>query len=283
MDIPGFVIFSDLDGTLLDHETYRFDAAQPALQEIKASQVPLVLSSSKTRAEIEQVRKQLKNPDPFIVENGGAVYIPKGYFQSEIAFDTQNREDYEIIELGTPYAKLRRVLLEIKHETGLPFTGFGDLEPDDLANITNLPRVQVSLATQREYDEPFFIEGSVSDIAQQQIEKIVADAGLKLTKGGRFYHLTGNNDKGVAVQILVSLFRNECQNDFEVVGIGDSLNDLPMLKLVDHPILVQKPDGTYDELVQSEIKPILANGVGPQGWNEAILRILMARRRSTEK
>lgn len=64
------VIFTDLDGSLLDTETYRFDAARATLEELTACQVPMVLCASKTRAEVEPLRQELGNTDPFIIENG---------------------------------------------------------------------------------------------------------------------------------------------------------------------------------------------------------------------
>jgi mannosyl-3-phosphoglycerate phosphatase len=59
----------------------------------------------------------------------------------------------------------------------------------------------------------------------------------------------------------------------ETVGIGDSINDAPLLAMVDHPILVQKPDGSYDPDLHLT-GMIRAPGIGPVGWNEAILNLL---------
>lgn len=59
----------------------------------------------------------------------------------------------------------------------------------------------------------------------------------------------------------------------ETVAIGDSVNDAPLLAVVDHPILVQKPDGSYDPDIHV---PGLnrAPGIGPVGWNAAVLALL---------
>ena len=74
------VIFTDLDGTLLDRETYTWEAARPALDRVKRQGIPWVLVTSKTRGEVEFWRRCLGNEHPFIVENGGAVFVPAGYF-----------------------------------------------------------------------------------------------------------------------------------------------------------------------------------------------------------
>ena len=57
------------------------------------------------------------------------------------------------------------------------------------------------------------------------------------------------------------------------IGIGDSLNDRPMLAEVDYPILVRKPDGSYDPDVQLP-HLIRADGVGPVGWNRSLTTLL---------
>lgn len=273
MIIPNYIIFTDLDGTLLDHYTYSFKAALPALKIIKDRNIPLILTSSKTRTEIDKLRAKLQNTDPFIVENGGAVYIPENFFLIEFSF--QKRQDsYLVIELGTPYPKLRQAYNTIKSITGLSLVGFGDLTPEKLVNKTGLSLEEARLAINREYDEPFLIENEINESKLEQIKKIVSDLGLKLTMGGRFYHLMGNNDKGAAVKILTSIFRKAWRDDITTVGLGDSLNDLPMLEAVDKPILVQKPSKEYDKAVLAKIEPTLAKGIGPEGWNEAVLKII---------
>jgi len=65
------IFFTDLDGTLLDHDTYSFEKAHQALEILRKKNIPLVLCTSKTRTEIGFYRKILKNSHPFISENGG--------------------------------------------------------------------------------------------------------------------------------------------------------------------------------------------------------------------
>ncbi len=85
--MPKTVIFSDLDGTLLDAVRYSFNDALPALSLIQAHGVPLVLCSSKTRAEIEACRQRMHNFHPFITENGGGIFILVGAERKHIGLD----------------------------------------------------------------------------------------------------------------------------------------------------------------------------------------------------
>src|SRR5688572_23204941 len=99
------LLISDLDGTLLDRETYSFTAAIPALHQLRERQIPLVLCTSKTRAEVEAVRVALGNRHPFIVENGGAIFLPKRYFPFAIP-GSEHRDGYDVVPLGDNYAEL---------------------------------------------------------------------------------------------------------------------------------------------------------------------------------
>jgi len=272
MDIR-LIIFTDLDGTLLDHDTYSFAAAKEALEAIRARRIPLILCSSKTRMEIELWRQALDNPNPFVSENGGAIFIPEDFAGGEFRFQ-KSTEGYRVIELGRPYAELRHALVKMREATGLPLVGFGDLTPAEIGSLTGLPIQAAELAKQREYDEPFFVKDHRAEEVAEVLEGEAGRQGLSLTRGGRFFHLIGDNDKGKAVQILADIFTRAWGQRPRTVGIGDSLNDLPMLEAVEVPILVQKKGGDYDGRVREKIKPRLAKGIGPEGWAKAVREVL---------
>lgn len=268
------ILFTDLDGSLLDGDTYSFEAAKPALDILREKHIPVILVSGKTRAEIEPLREQLDHQAPFIVENGAAVYVPFGTFDFSPE-RSRRRSSYHVIELGTPYALLRDVLRQIEDAVGTSLHGFGDLSVDEVMATTGLSREDALRAMLREFDEPFLVNGP-SKLIEEVCRQIVT-RGLNWTRGGRFFHLTGNNDKGRAAEILLRCYRRQGREhdvpDFETIGIGDSLNDLPLLLTVDHPILVQKPDGSYDPDINIP-NLIRAPGVGPIGWNHAVQRLL---------
>lgn len=262
------LVFTDLDGTLLDHDNYSFASALPAITILKEKNVPLIFCTSKTRAEIEEIQLQLDNIHPFISENGGALFIPKGYFSHRFHFTRENSH-YLIVELGTPYPKLREVLNQMNTLFPGKLRGLGDLTPKEVADFCGLSLSQATLAKKRDYDEPFILE---DESLEDALEEIAIRSHLQINRGGRFYHLIGNSDKGKAVLQLRDLYSQKSTN-LKTVALGDSLNDLPMLKAVDYPILVQKPDGSYDPSVKLD-NLILAPGSGPKGWCKALLKLL---------
>jgi len=256
------IIFTDLDGTLLD-EKYSFEKAVPALKLIKKFEIPLIFCTSKTRAETELYRRKLDNKDPFIVENGGAIFIPKNHFSFEIKYD-QIDNGYFMIKLGIEYEKIRKILESIRSK-GIELIGFGDMSPSEIHEHCGLPVDRAKLAKKREFDEPFklFNEGDEKEVA-----KIVKREGLNLVKGGKFYHILGNNDKGKAAKILVDLYRRK-YNRIITCGFGDSENDFEMLRVVDKAYLIQKPDGSF---ASGNFERV--GGIGPRGWNRAVLGLL---------
>jgi len=266
---PKVIIFTDLDGTLLDQETYSFEPAQPALRVIREKDIPLVLSSSKTRAEIEFYRRKLENGHPFISENGGAVFIPKDYFSFQFPYDRET-DWFFVLELGTFYPRIIEVLEWIKKETGILIKGFSDLTEKEISSICRLDSKEAELAKEREYDEPFIIEGSEKEV--DLVKEKIKQRGLNYVWGGRFHHILGKNDKGKAVEILKELYENQFFSIF-TIGIGDSLNDLPMLRAVDHPIFLKEEDPLPD--VPSSVQNLaIIEGRGPRVWSKVVLNAL---------
>jgi len=147
--------------------------------------------------------------------------------------------------------------------------GFGDLSSKEVAHLCGFSLDQAKLAKKREYDEPFILENEAS---QEAIQESARRLNLNISQGGRFYHLTGQNDKGKAILMLRDIYKVKSKN-LKTIALGDSFNDLPMLKVVDFPILVKKPDGSYDPSVKLD-NIILASGAGPTGWSDALLKLL---------
>jgi mannosyl-3-phosphoglycerate phosphatase len=260
-------VFTDLDGSLLDHHTYSFANARPALERIREQGIPLVFITSKTRPEVEMLQTAMGIREPFIVENGAAIFFPDQYrgWRIDAGF---RQPPYTVIQLGASYPEIRGFVQRVK--PGFNIHGFGDLSAEDIERLTGLSPKQASLAKQREFTEPFLMEDDARII---DLQRAAEASGLKVTRGGRFYHLMGSRqDKGIALRRTVLVFLQNTHQRLLTIGLGDSANDLGMLESVDIPILIPHPDGSYEKLDLPNIKR--ARRPGSSGWSETILDVL---------
>ncbi len=273
---PGpvrWVLFTDLDGTLLDGDSYSWKPAQPALEELARRQIPLVFCSSKTSAEIEALRRELSNRHPFVSENGGGVFVPQGYFGVRLPQGIPKGR-YRCLALARPYDEMIHELERIADLAGVEVVGFHQMNAHDVAANTGLPLPAAKLALKRDFDEPFFF-ARADEQAEARFLQLARQRGLELARGGRFWHLFKGSDKGRAVRKLMDLYRASQPPKVRFAALGDSANDLPMLAAVNHPFLLPKAGGGYDQEVLARLPKIhRASDPGPLGWNSAVLELL---------
>ena len=239
------IVVTDLDGTLLDHHTYRCDEAYEMLSYLRKNAITLIIATSKTRAEVEKLRVQLGLDHPFIVENGAAIVTGDAVYP-----------------LARPYSELRQWFESHRDAFGLQ--GFGDMTLEQVMELTELDAQNAALAREREYTEPFVID----DLLQlKHLEVLANDAGYSIIRGGRFYHLvTAGCDKARAMQKAIDLLAPETTP--RSIALGDSPNDFSMLLAADQAILIPHTDGSYAAFEAPGL--IKAPFPGPKGWNAAL-------------
>ncbi len=226
------IIFADLDGTILD-ENYSFQETKPIIKRLVSLNAAIIFCSSKTRTEIELYRKQIGITDPFISENGAAIFVPKTYFEHNLSYTKQTKQ-YDVIELGISYSEIRQAFERVREKCGCHIVGFGDMTAKELAEDSGLTIDLAKLAKQREYSEPFRIEEG----QEEKVFDAIRKEHLSCVKGGRYFHLVGNHDKAKATVLLKKLYAQEFDK-LATIGVGDQENDLGMLQVVDKPFLVK--------------------------------------------
>lgn len=259
-----YLLVTDLDGSLLDHHDYGYAPATPVLELLEQLRIPVVFSSSKTRAEVMELRRELGNEHPFIVENGAAVLIPKQYFLQQPEA-TVSRGDYWLREFSpnrehwsAPLEKLRRQM----SERFLDFASAGD---EGIAKMTGLPLDKARLANQREYSEPVQWLGNDADL-QRFIAELEAQ-GARIARGGRFYTITGNCDKGQALLWLREQYALAAGAAAVYdLAVGDGGNDVPMLELAHRALRIPAPDRPLPALARSAGIIDVEGSTGPEAW-----------------
>lgn len=264
------VVFTDLDGTLLNHHDYRHDAAMPLIQQLQEAQIPVIPVTSKTRCEVESWVTRLGLTNPFVVENGSGILIPQDYSGFQIPIDASGL--YHVITLGCSYAEARQGLRQLEQVLDQTLQGFGDLATAEIQALTSLSQEEAQLAQTREFSEPFVPPTGISASA---LSAAAQTLGFRILTGGRFCHLIGQNaGKGKAVQWLVQQYQNvHPQHLITTMGLGDSPNDLEMLEVVDHPrIIPGKMGQPHPQLLERGWTA--ASAPAPEGWVEVVEAML---------
>jgi len=273
---PPLLVFTDLDGCLLDHFSYSYADALPALDELKTSEIPLILTSSKTFAELAELSTELEVSAPFIVENGAGVILPDGYF-STAAEGLVRFNGCRLKSFGPGHSGIIKILHQIRDDNGFRFSGFSDMSVTEIADLTGLSEARAGLARKRLFTEPILWQDS--EIKWQAFSSLLADSGLSHLRGGRFVHITGGGDKGIALNWLRDCYKNRAGEMPKVMALGDSDNDIGMLEQADYPVIVRSPVHA-PPVVTARTAVIFTQKTGPAGWNDAVLERLQKFRNS---
>ncbi len=230
------VVFTDLDNCLLDHNTYSFEPARPALERLRGASAKIVFVTSKTRAEVEFWHQRIGLTHPSIVENGGAVI----------------REDGTPAVLGRPRAEIVAALRESSAACDAQIRGFSDMPLDEIAARCNMPPERARFSAARQYSEPFVL---LTPERESALRDALAARGLTLTRGGRFHHALAHAGKHAGVAWLLDSWAAAASPTVSI-GLGDAPNDEGFLRLVRYPV------------------HLLPGDSGPAAWNRAVLAIL---------
>lgn len=265
------LVFSDLDGTLLDHHTYSFAAAVPTLDKLAEQNIPVIPTTSKTYAELKQIRSDLGLQTPFIVENGAAIFIPEGFF-NEQPKDTLAKNGFWIKEFSKPVAYWRGLLDTLKGEFDGQFNHFANMTNAQIVDATGLSQAQAELASAREYGEPILWLGDQD--TKVLFLKALENLGAKPLQGGRFLHLSGECDKGKALIWLKKLFESTKANkEYTSIALGDGQNDVAMLNAADVAVRILSPVNE-PPILTKENDVHTTKRFGPEGWADSLNHII---------
>jgi len=266
----SLIVFTDLDGTLIDHSTYSVDVARGALRLLANQNVPVIFCSSKTFSEQRFIQDQLGLIHPFILENGSAVAIPSGYFPKSVlesyTFIT-DASGYEIFRVAYAEAHaIKSILMDFAD-----IKGFADVSDKELEALTGLSGNDLQRARERWFTETLITP--LNPVRVKEIADKLGAFGFVLSRGGRFYTIQSKQaNKGKAVRWLAGIFREVMTHPPVCAAIGDSPNDISMLASVDHAFLVQRHDGSWTDTKLPDVTMI--DAIGPAGFTVAVNLLL---------
>lgn len=245
------IVFSDLDGTLLDHDTYSFEPALPTISRLKSRGAKLVLASSKTAAEIVTLHQALDlDETPMIVENGAACVQPSDV----IGASSDHLGDY---------ARIRSTLGTLN----APFQGFGDMSDADVSAATGLTQTAAHLARQRQFTEPGLWHGSETEEAR--FLETLTQHGIVARRGGRFLTLSFGATKADQMAKITQDYAAS-----GTIALGDAPNDAEMIARADWGVVIRNDHAPALIAFENEAKILRTTEPGPTGWAKAINQIL---------
>jgi mannosyl-3-phosphoglycerate phosphatase family protein len=270
---PTRVIFTSLEGALLDSRKQSWLAAEEALEELARRRVPLILVSSGTRAELEPVRRKLEHGHPFMTESGGGLFVPDAYFAKHLEGAVRDGR-YFAVALGRPYEEAVAAAEEIAEESGASIVGYAQMTPREIARNTGESIHQAERAKKREFSERFFFAGGTEKVIGK-FEREARAGGWDAVRGEPFWELRSGNDEGRALRHLMKLLRDSLHTKLRAVAIGSSARDLALLAAADHAVALPQRGREFDPVLSSRLpKALTGEEPGPVGWNQAVLKAL---------
>lgn len=243
----AFHIITDLDGSLLDHETYCWDAAQSWLDTLKFNHVPIIFCTSKTVAETLKLQEELGIDQPFICENGAVVYTPST----------------KTSLLGKSYQDILEIIHNIRKAYHFKFSGFADANLTTIQTWTGLHAADAYLAQQRHASEPILWQDNHQNL--KLFASILKRQHLKLIQGGRFWHVVSENiDKRTALQWLLK------DQKTTTIGLGDGPNDKDFLEFTQLSIVIKSYSPKKIKLHKDPASVYYTKNYGPAGWSEGL-------------
>ncbi len=251
-------VVSDVDGTLMDH-SYDLSPAKETIELLQKLSIPVILCTSKTASEVKIIRKELNLTDPYIVENGAAIYG-----------ESLVKVNGEII-LGKKYEFLEEILNFISKEIDYNLIPLNNLTDQEATTLTGLTGKSLSLMRDRHWSMPFLNPPS---FLEEKINMCCKKFKVDVFKGNRMSHLLSiNSNKGKAINALKKY--SNIQN-IKIIGLGDSPNDLPLLLNSDIRVVIPGMDGPnsilLEQLEDSEF--ILASEPNGYGWKNEINKLI---------
>ena len=251
-------IVSDVDGTLMDH-FYDLTPAKETIAWLQRLGIPVILCTSKTKSEVKIIRDDLNLKDPYIVENGGAIYG-----------EYSNGKEWDII-LGKSYILLEKILDNLSENINFKLRPINTLTDDEATNLTGLEGESLNLMRDRHWSMAFL---NPPDIFNEDLKRLCQEYNVEIFRGNRMSHLLSkNSNKGLAIKKLLSKNKN---SNLKIIGLGDSPNDLPLLKNSNYKIVISGIKGP-NQLLLNELKGTefcISKEPHGYGWKDEVFKLI---------
>ena len=259
-----FLVFSDIDGTFMNHKSYSYSALKKYILLLK-NHCQVIFNSSKTFEEMKELNKSLRIKSPIIVENGACIFFPKNYKQ--FFFEKNFFKHFDYLGYKLTEKNSKSIIYEINHlKRKYKFSFYSEISDYQLKKITNLNTQKLKKSRMRMFSNPILWEDE--DIKKDQFKKEVKSLGYELSSGGRFLHLSDSYNKGKAVKEFLTMLNFKKSLTYKTISIGDSDNDLSMLEMTDYSCIIKSSKKKL--LLKKKKNNYYSKNFAPEGWKESL-------------
>ena len=257
MQKKQIIIFTDLDSTLLDKDTFKFDAIDNYFRQLISEGIIIIPNSSKTEAELIDFNKQNNFNLSFIVENGSSIH----------GLNLIHENLPKIISMSRPVDKIYEIFnKKIPYDLKQKLVFISELNINDQEKIFGLSLHKINLALQRKHSIPIQFNGS--EVEKNALTKIINDSGLAVHTGGRIMNICDKVNKSTAIVKTLKLISKRIKNEIITNGVGDNQNEIDMLGETDYSCLVKNDN--FDSSLINMDNLIKSTEPSPKGWADVI-------------
>ena len=244
------LIFTDLDGSLLDKKKFHFTKAKKYIRELISKDVLIIPNTSKTENEIKLFLKELNLKLPFISENGSEIHninLIKKKFPKRITLARTKKIIYKIFEKNTDKTILDKCDFIYK------------MSKRNQTKVLGLKGKKLQASLKRKFTFPFIFRGSLA-----QKNSLLSNSnklGISIQEGGRVMNLGDKVNKGLALRKVIKILKNNKKNNLSTIAVGDNANDLSMLKTSNYPCIISNKS-----IKINNRNKIFTNRPAPMGW-----------------
>ena len=228
------VVVTDADGTLAGPGAQSVEV-HAALDFLAARGIPLVINSSRTRAEVEWLHQTLQIRAPFMSENGGALFLPQGSFP-EVPGRARPGVGCDVIEFGRRYRDIVDALRLTCREVEADVICFAGLSIDEAARDFGVALATAQLAKLREYSELVRIVDQ-QDATRRRLFRALRRRGLFCRPAGGHHLVTATADRAESLRTLRAIWKRTW-GDPIIIGLGGSDADVAWLRHVNIAVIV---------------------------------------------
>lgn len=266
------VVVTDIDASLLEPGTGSLSNQRAALNFLAERGIPLIVNSSRSRAEIERLHHTLDIVTPFISEHGSALFLPHQCLPF-VPDHARAAVGGHVIEFGRRYYQVVDTLRLTCQELNVDVVGFAELSIDEVARELGISSADAQLVKLREYTELFRVEDG-SEATLSRLFKSLRRRGVRCYQRGRHFLASATPNRAQSLRTLKSLW-TRAWGEHVMVGLGDSEDDVSWLQFVDVPIFVENGRSGIPARVLRKLPTVrLTERRGRLGWSDAIFEFV---------